>query len=340
MSTGDGSADPEAADFLAIVGPTAAGKTALALAAAGEIGGEIVSMDSRQVYRGMDVGTAKPTARERERVRHHGLDIRDPGERYGAGQFARDARRWIADARSRGRTPMLVGGAGLFLRALTRPVFKEPRAMRPRRDGVEAALERMPRADLARWARALDRERGELAVAGGRQRMTRTVSVALLTGRPLSWWHRNGPADAPPLRGCVCLLDVSPELLRRRIDERLRAMAEAGFADEVARLLDAGWRRSDPGMNAVGYREMADHVRGRATLGEALERARRATWRYARRQRTWFRHQLGEGAHVVDGALDLPARTRAVVAAWRARAPAAAPARPPSRVVRASEAQA
>lgn len=312
------------ADFLAIVGPTATGKTELSLSVAAEIGGEIVSMDSRQVYRGMDVGTAKATPRERTVAPHHGLDIRDPGERYGAGQFARDARRWIAEARGRGRAALLVGGTGLFLRALTRPVFREPQAVRRRRGGMEAVLGRMSPADLARWTRALDAERAGLAVAGGRQRMVRTVSVALLTGRPLSWWHRHGPADGPPLRGCVCLLDVPPELLRRRIAERVREMAEQGFADEVARLLAAGRCPSDPGMNAVGYREMADHVQGRATLDEALERIRRATWRYARRQRTWFRRQLDADAHVVD-ALDQAGRTRAVVGAWRARAASAAP---------------
>lgn len=325
MRSRESAAGPVAADFLAIVGPTAAGKTALSLAVAQEIGGEIVSMDSRQVYRGLDVGAAKATARERALVRHHGLDVRDPGERYGAGQFARDARRWIAAARSRGKAAVLVGGTGLFLRALVRPVFKEPEAARRRRPGMEAVLGRMTAGELARWTRVLDRDRAELAVAGGRQRMLRTVAVALLTGRPLSWWHRHGPPEAEPLRACACLLDVPPERLRRRIAERVRSMAEGGFADEVARLLAAGCRPSDPGMSAVGYREMAEHVQGRATLEEAIERIQRATWRYARRQRTWFRHQLGPGAHVVD-ALDLPARTQAVVGAWR-RCAAAPPPR-------------
>lgn len=318
-------AGPGAADLLAIVGPTATGKTALSLAVAQEIGGEIVSMDSRQVYRGLDVGTAKATAGERALVRHHGLDVRDPGERYGAGQFARDARRWIAGARSRGRAAVLVGGTGLFLRALTRPVFREPEAARRRRPRMEAVLGRMTAEELSRWTRALDRDRAELAVAGGRHRMLRTVAVALLTGRPLSWWHRHGPPEAEPLRACVCLLDVPPAWLRDRIAERARAMAGGGFADEVAGLLASGCRPSDPAMNAVGYREMAEHVEGRATLEEAVERIRRATWRYARRQRTWFRHQLGGDAHVVS-ALDLPARTQAVVDAWRRRArPRSAP---------------
>ena len=306
--------------FLAVVGPTAAGKTALSLAVAEELGGEIVSMDSRQAYRGMDVGTAKPTPRERALVPHHGLDVRDPGERYGAGQFGRDARRWIAEIRLRGRTPVLVGGTGLFLRALVAPVFEEPEVVRRDRGRLEAVLGRMPLDELARWTRALDRGRADLAVAGGRQRMLRTVVVALLTGRPLSWWHRNGPASVEPLRGCVCLVETPPAVLRRRIDDRVLAMVEQGFVEEVAGLLQAGCRPADPGMTALGYREMADHVEGRVALAEAVARIQQATWRYARRQRTWFRHQLGEGAHVVvDGTAELPAQAEAVVAAWRRR---------------------
>lgn len=306
--------------FLAVAGPTAAGKTALSLAVARELGGEIVSMDSRQAYRGLDVGTAKPTARERALVPHHGLDLLDPGERYGAGRFGRNARRWISEIRRRGRTPVLVGGTGLFLRALTAPVFEEPEVVRRGRDRFEEVLGRMPAAELARWTRALDRARADVAVAGGRQRMLRTVVVALLTGRPLSWWHRHGAASARPLRGCVCLVETPSAVLRRRIDDRVLAMVGQGFAEEVAGLLRAGCRRPDPGMNALGYREMADHVEGRITLAEAVARIQQATWRYARRQRTWFRRQLGEGAHVVDGTAALPAQAEAVVAAWRAQA--------------------
>ncbi len=310
-----------APSFLAIAGPTAVGKTALALAAARELGGEIVSMDSRQAYRGMDVGTAKPTPGERALVAHHGLDVRDPGERYGAGQFGRDARGWIADVRSRGQVAVLAGGTGLFLRALTHPVFEEPASARRGRGRLESVLGRMPSAELARWTRALDRERAELAVAGGRQRMLRTVAVALLTGRPLSWWHRNGPPSAEPLRACVCLVEAPSTVLRRRIDDRVLAMVEQGFAEEVAGLLQAGRRPSDPGMSALGYREMADHVEGRIALDEAVARIQQATWRYARRQRTWFRHQLGEGPHlVVDGTAPLPLQLEAVAEAWRSRA--------------------
>ena len=306
-------------DFLAVVGCTGAGKTALSLLVARELDGEIVSMDSRQVYRGMDVGTAKSTPREQALVPHHGLDIRDPGERYSAGDFGRDARRWIAAIRSRGKVPLLVGGTGFFLRVLTEPIFREPPLDPGRRVALEAALEALARPELERWVRALDPERAPIAIAGGCQRMLRTLSVTILTGQKLSWWHVRHPTEGKPLAGVVCRLRVPAEVLGQRIERRVRAMVAAGFIHEVARLLGAGYAPHDPGMNGVGYREMADHLAGRITLDQAVERTCRATRRYAKRQRTWFRHQLGPGAVEVDGSAPLEAQVAAVVETWRKR---------------------
>ena len=311
--------------FLAVVGCTGAGKTALSLLVARELDAEIISMDSRQVYRGMDIGTAKATPRERALVPHHGLDIRDPGERYSAGEFGRDARRWIASIRSRGRVPLLVGGTGFFLRVLTDPIFREPPLDRDRRAALEDLLGTLERRELERWVRVLDPERAPVSIAGGCQRMLRTLSVTLLTGEKLSRWHARHPTEGKPLSGVVCRLRVSAEVLGDRIGRRVRAMMAAGFVDEVGRLLDAGCTADDPGMNGVGYREVASHLAGAITLDEAVERICRATRRYAKRQRTWFRHQLGPGVVEVDGAAPLEAQAAAVVEAWRERirAPAA-----------------
>ncbi len=306
-------------EFLAIVGCTGAGKTALSLLAARELDAEIISMDSRQVYRGMDIGTAKATPREQALVPHHGLDIRDPGERYSAGDFGRDARRWIAAIRSRGRVPLLVGGTGFFLRVLTDPIFREPPLDPGRRAALEAALESMPRPELERWVRALDPERAPVAIAGGCQRMLRTLSVTLLTGQKLSWWHVRHPTEGKPLSGVVCRLRLPAEALGQRIERRMRDMLAAGFLDEVAGLLRAGYTPDDPGMNGVGYREMADHLAGGMTLDDAVERTCRATRRYAKRQRTWFRHQLGHDVVKVDGEVPLEAQAATVVNAWRER---------------------
>ena len=309
-----------APDFLAIVGPTGAGKTALSQLVARELDGEIISMDSRQIYRGMDIGTAKASPSERAAIPHHGLDIRDPGERYSAGEFGRDARRWIAEIRSRARVAVLVGGTGFFLKVLTDPIFREPSLDPARRTALEAVLGRLHRPELERWVRVLDPGRADIAVAGGKQRMLRALSIALLTGRPLSAWHHRRPAESGPLRGVVCLLEVPPKILDVRIHQRAHVMVAAGFVEEVAALLGAGCTRNDSGLNGVGYREMADCLEGAITLEEAVERTRVATRQYARRQRTWFRHQLGPGTVTVDGTATLEVQCAAVVSAWRERA--------------------
>ena len=310
-------------DFLAIVGCTGTGKTALSLRVARELDAEIVSMDSRQVYRGMDVGTAKATPREQALAPHHGLDIRDPRERYSAGEFGRDARRWITAIRSRGKVPLLVGGTGFFLRVLTDPIFREPPLDPARRAALEEVLGTLERREMERWVRALDPERAPVAIAGGCRRMLRTLSVTLLTGKRLSWWHVRHPTEAKPLVGVVCRLGVGAEVLGERIERRVHDMVAAGFVDEVVGLLRAGYTADDPGMNGVGYREIAAHLAGEITLDEAVERTCRATRRYAKRQRTWFRHQLGRGVVEVDGAAPLEVQAATVVNAWR---PSAGPA--------------
>ncbi|MCG6986615.1 MAG: tRNA (adenosine(37)-N6)-dimethylallyltransferase MiaA [Gemmatimonadetes bacterium] len=308
------------ADFLAIVGPTASGKTALSLEVARALEAEIVSMDSRQIYRGMDVGTAKVDDAARAAVRHHGLDLLDPDQRYSAGRFARDVRRWIREIRARGHVALLVGGTGFFLRALMEPVFQEPPMDAVRREALRRYLAAQERERLAAWVRRLDPERAELAVQGGPQRMSRTLEVALLTGRPLSRWHREAPPDGEALTGLVVVLDVPPEELDRRIAERVRRMVEDGVLEEVRALLDQGYGADAPGMTGTGYRELARHLAGDITLDEALALVERSTRRYARRQRTWFRNQLPRGpggALVLDGTASTAEQLRAVLEAWR-----------------------
>ncbi len=302
--------------FLAITGPTATGKTALSLALARRLPVEVVSMDSRQVYRGMDIGTAKPTPAEQAGVPHHGLDLIDPDQRYSAGRFARDARAWIREIRARGRVPVLVGGTGFFLRALLSPIFAEPPVDERRRTALRAWLRKQDPERLARWVSRLDPVRAELAVEGGAQRMSRTLEVALLTGRPLSWWHREAPADGEATEGTVVVLDLPRQELDRRIDARATAMVAEGFVEEVRGLLGRGFGPDAPGMTGTGYREIARFLGGACTLEEALEDVRRSTRRYARRQATWFRHQLPAGARRIDATQPLEAQVRLTLRAW------------------------
>lgn len=303
---------------LALVGPTASGKTALSLAVAESLGCEIVSMDSRQLYRGMDIGTAKATPAERARVPHHGLDLVAPDQRYSAGRFAREARLWIDAIENRGRVPLLVGGTGFFLRALLEPVFTEPPVDAVRRDALRAWLAAQPRERLEAWTARLDPQRASLAAEGGPQRLSRTLEVALLTGRALSAWHRTAPPEGDPVSALVMVLQIPREELDRRIEARVVRMMEDGLVQEVAALLRAGYAPTAPGMTGVGYREAAAHLRGEATLGETAEAVAVRTRQYARRQLTWFRNQVPSGAVALDATRPLEEQVRRVVEAWEA----------------------
>ncbi len=303
-------------EFLAITGPTTSGKTALSLRVAEVLEGEIISMDSRQVYRGMDIATDKLPEAERKAIPHFGLDLKDPGETYSAVEYARNARRWIADIRTRGRVPVLTGGTGFFLRALTDPIFDQPEVDAGRRERLRRHLTSFERAKLERWARVLDPDRADLAAEGGPQRLARTVEVPLLTGRPLSWWHEYGAPEAEPMAGVVVVLELPREELDERIDARIVRMLKAGLVGEVEQLIAAGYGPDDPGMTGTGYREIGRYLGEECTLEEALEDMSRATKRYARRQMTWFRHQLPDDVVHVDGMQAIEEQVEIVVAAW------------------------
>lgn len=285
------------ADVVVLTGPTASGKSAIALEAAMRTGAEIVSMDSRQVYRGMDVGTAKPTAGERAAIPHHGLDLVDPDERYSAGRFARDARAWLAGIRARSRRAIVVGGTGFFLRALTHPLFREPELPADRRVALQAYLDTLSPERVRAWAALLE---GTDDLPPDRQRLGRLIEVATLTGRSLGWWHRHAAPTEPPLDAPIVVLEPERAGLYARIDARVPAMVEAGFVEEVRALRDAGYGAGDPGLKAPGYPEMLAVVVGTSTLADAIERTQARTRAYARRQTTWFRHQLPDAAIRTD----------------------------------------
>lgn len=311
-----------AEDALVITGATATGKTALAIDVAQRVEGEIISMDSRQVYRGMDIGTAKATLEQRARVPHHGLDLVEPDERYSAGRFALDARRWIAEIRARGRVPILAGGTGFFLRALTHPLFRQPPMPARRRRALNRWLSGRPLAELRRWLEVLDPRTGvALERRGGRQRVERALEVVLLSGRPLSWWHTHAPPDAEPLRPRTFVLDLPRKALYRRIDDRVGEMVEAGLVEEIERLLEEGYGAGDPGMSATGYAELIPYFADGRSLDEAIGLIRRNTRRYARRQLTWFRHQLPRDAVWLDARRSRTDLAEEVVQCWRRRDP-------------------
>ena len=308
-----------APDALVVTGPTASGKTAVALAVAERVGGEIVSMDSRQLYRRLEVGTAKPSAEERRRVPHYGLDLVEPTERFSAGRYARWAAAAIADVRARGRVPVLAGGTGFFLRALLQPIFAEPEMDAGRRAALCAALGRRPLDDLKRWLARLDPERAHsLAGEGGRQRILRSLELPLLTGSAHSRWARGAP-EVEPLRPLIVVLWLPHAALRARIDARVDAMMQAGLLREVERLLER-YPADSPGFKTHGYMELIPALRGEIPLEEGIEAVKRDTRAYARRQMTWYRHQLPRDALFLDAAEPPDRLADAITRAWHARA--------------------
>lgn len=271
-----------------LVGPTAVGKTATAVALAAFVPITVVSADARQLYRGLDIGTAKPGPETLQRVPHRGLDLIDPGERYSAGRFARDAAGWIAEARAAGREPIVVGGTGLYIRALADGLFREPPFDAGRREQLRRWSESLEGPDLARWAGRLDPR----FPGGGRQRAARAVEVALLTGHALSWWQREA-RESGTLRPWYIHLTVPREVLHRRLAARVDQMLAAGFVDEVRRVLTGGEVASDaPGLDGVGYREVVAMLNGHLSESALRDAILVSTRRYAKRQDTWFRNQL------------------------------------------------
>jgi tRNA dimethylallyltransferase len=273
-----------------VCGPTAAGKTRLALWLASRADVTIISADSRQLYRRFDVGTAKPTAAERRAVPHCGIDVLDPTERASAAWWAERADAWIRDCLATGRVPLVVGGTGLYLRALFGDLFDEPALDESRRAGLQRELSSYSVDTLRRWVRELDPPRAAL----GRTQLLRALEIALLTGRRVSELHRE--RQRPP-RWTARYLVVDPgPALSARIAERVDAMIADGWREEV-RALIAEVPADAPAWNATGYRTIRLLEEGELTERNALERVVIDTRQYAKRQRTWFRHQLA-GADV------------------------------------------
>lgn len=268
---------------IAIVGPTASGKSALALRAAERSGGEIVSADSRQVYRGMDVGTAKPTAAEQRRVRHHCIDLVDPGEPYDAARFQRDGRAALADIAGRGRTAYVVGGTGLYVRALLDGLLLEAAPTEPAlRRSLEARAAAEGGVALHRELASIDPAAAERVDPRNARRVVRYLELAVLAGRVPS--ERGGRIAGPR----IGLAPPRP-WLDAAIDERVRRMVDDGVLDETRRLVERGVDPRLPSMSAHGYVHWAAHLRGERTLEEAIAATAKDVRAYSRRQMTWFR---------------------------------------------------
>ena len=285
---------------IALMGPTASGKTALALEWAQRLGGEIVSVDSALVYRGLDIGAAKPTAEEQAAVPHHMLDLRDPWQAYSAAEFASDARKAMDDIAARRRLPILAGGTGLYFHALLHGLSDMPEADPAMRAQIESEAAERGWAALHAELQRIDPEAAARIHATDAQRIQRALEVFRLSGRTISDW-RSQTRVAPRLPFRVLKLVLAPKdraVLHERIERRFDAMLAAGFLDEVRYLralpeLQSHPRPLDlPALRSVGYRQAWEHLDGATDAGEFRDRGIFATRQLAKRQLTWLRGEL------------------------------------------------
>jgi len=279
--------------LVAIVGPTASGKSELALAVAERFDGEIVNYDSVQVYRGFDIGTAKLAPEQRRGIPHHALDIVDADEVFTAGDYARRGRAILAEIRGRQRLPVLAGGTGFYLRALLEGLFRGPERDEALRQRLERSAARRPAAYLHRVLSRLDAVSGSRIHPNDTPKLIRAIEVCLLERRPMSeLWGlgRDALEGFRPLR-----IGLNPEqrALLERIAKRAERMFEQGLVEETKRLLEGGAPRTARPFTSLGYNEAIGHLDGRLSRGEAIERTARMTRRYAKRQMTWFRREPG-----------------------------------------------
>ncbi len=271
------------ARLIAIVGPTAAGKTALAVHLAKRLDGEIVGADSRQVYRRMDIGTAKAAPAERAAAPHHLIDLVDPDEPFSLAQWLELAEAALADVWSRGKQPLLVGGTGQYVWALLEG-WRVPRVP-PDRE-LRRELESGPAEALIAELRRVDPEAAQSIDPRNVRRVVRALEVYRATGKSLSYWRQKAP---PGFETLIIGLRLPRGELYRRIDERVEAMIEAGLVDEVRRLLARGYSRELPSMSGIGYKEMCEYLGGEIDLHTAVARTKTGTHRLARHQNSWFK---------------------------------------------------
>ncbi len=278
---------------LLIMGPTAAGKTELALKLARQLDGEIVSVDSGLVYRGMDIGTAKPSPEIRTEIPHHLIDILDPAESYSAGRFVRDALALIPEIAARGRLPILVGGTMMYFHALLSGMAPLPAADPAVRQAIDAEAERLGWPEMHKKLAAVDAEAVSRIHPNDSQRIQRALEVYHLTGRPLSTWWRQSPLEDLPFQPCklvVCPPDRS--LLHRRIEARFHSMLAQGLVEEVRRLYQRDDLHPDlPSIRSVGYRQVWGYLAGDYDWETMVQQAVCATRQLAKRQLTWLRRE-------------------------------------------------
>mgnify|MGYP001571615440 CR=1 FL=1 len=275
--------------LVVIVGPTASGKTALAIKLAKKFRGEIVSADSRQIYRGMNIGTAKPTEEEKKVVKHHLIDTKNPYQNYTLWQYKRDAIKKMAEILKKGKTPFLVGGTGLYVKAiadnLAIPRVKPDKKLRKlleakiKKNGIKSVYDKLVK---------IAPEAAYIVDPQNPRRVIRAIEVALKTKKPFSKQRRK---DRPLYKSLQIGLGPDSGELKEKIEKRIDGMVKSGLQREVKELL-LRYDKNLPAFDAIGYREMIDHLQGKTTLKGAVKEIKKNTWRFAKRQTAWFKRDI------------------------------------------------
>jgi tRNA dimethylallyltransferase len=279
----------ERPQIVIIAGPTATGKTALAIDLATRFGAEIVGADSRQVYRYLDIGTAKPTVEQRATVPHHLIDVASPDERFDSARFRSLAMDAINSVLARGKRVLVVGGTGLYLRALTKGLFAGPPADPDLRTQLQTQEQHEGRGFLHRWLQRVDPEAANRLHPNDTMRLIRALEVFLLTGQSISQWQREHGFRESPFSTLMISLVMARETLAQRIELRCQQMVQDGLVDEVCRLWDMGYGPGLSPMKTIGYEQIGEMLQGCYGLEEALRRMTLETRRLAKRQLTWLR---------------------------------------------------
>ena len=277
--------------LVAIVGPTASGKSALGIFLAKEFSAEVVACDSTQLYRGLDIGTAKPSPPERQGIPHHLLDILEPAEPSTAGGYRERALAVLGDLRARGKLPLFTVGTGLYLRALLEGLANLPERSEEIRQRLRASAAEHGSGHLHKVLAHLDSHAAQQIAAADEQKLIRAIEICILSGKPLTEVHRAGRTPLTGWRALKIGLEPPREALYQRIHERTEAMLGDGWLDEVRRLVNSGLPENAKPFDFIGYRELRAHLRGEITLEAARAAIQQATRQYAKRQLTWFRRE-------------------------------------------------
>lgn len=278
--------------LIILTGPTAVGKTALSIELAKAAGGEIISADSMQVYRGMDIGSAKIRPREMQGIPHHLIDVLDPSEEFNVVVFQKLCRQAMEGIYERGHIPILAGGTGFYIQAVLRDIdFTENEENKDYRSYLERLAAREGSQTLHDMLRAVDPVSAEAIHAHNIKRMIRALEFHHLTGEKISEHNEREAERQSPYRYCYFVLNDDREKLYRRIEERVNRMLEEGLVEEVRRLMEQGCRRDMVSMQGLGYKEILDYLAGETSLEEAVYRIKQGTRHFAKRQLTWFRRE-------------------------------------------------